>query len=204
MPPASVEAAAQQASTNDLTDTVSLLLTRRSQAIANLTDAGPDAKDLRIILTAAARVPDHGKLAPWRYIVFKGDRRAAFGAYLEQRLRASRPDAGELMFEKARTTFTEAPVVIGVVSRAAPHVKIPEWEQYLSAGASCMNIVIAATALGYGVQWVTGWYAYDREVASHLGLADHERMAGFIFIGGMGERPTDRARPDLAALVSEY
>lgn len=190
--------------TNDLTDTISLLLTRRSHAIMKLTDAGPDADQLRIILTAAARVPDHGKLKPWRFIVFKGDRRAEFGTYLERRLRESKPEAGEALFDKARTIFTEAPVVIGVVSRAAPHVKIPEWEQYLSAGASCMNIVTAATALGFGVQWITGWYAYDRDVASHLGLADHERIAGFIFIGGIEEQPTDRDRPDLATIVSEY
>ncbi|WP_342641283.1 nitroreductase family protein [Rhodoligotrophos ferricapiens] len=203
MSTASAEAPAE-AHTNDLSSTMSLLLTRRSQAIAKLTDAGPNDEDLRTILTAAARVPDHGKLAPWRFIIFKGERRAAFGRFLERHLRETRPDAGDVMFEKARTIFTDAPVVIGVVSRAAPHVKIPEWEQYLSCGASCMNIVTAATALGYGVQWITGWYAYDREVASHLGLADHERMAGFIFIGGMSEQPSDRARPDLAQLVSEY
>ena len=190
--------------TNDLTDTISLLLTRRSQAIAKLTDAGPNADQLRTILTAGARVPDHGKLRPWRFITFEGDRRANFGHFLEQRLRRSKPDAGDAMFDKARTIFTQAPLVIGVVSKAAPHVKIPEWEQYLSAGAACMNIVTAATALGFGVNWITGWYAYDDEVAAHLGLADGERMAGFIFIGGLSEQPTDRERPELATIVTAY
>jgi nitroreductase len=189
---------------NDLTDPISLLLTRRSQAIPRLTDAGPDADQLRLILTAGARVPDHGKLRPWRFITFRGDRRADFGRFLEQRLREKQPDADAALIEKARTIFTKAPVVIGVVSKSIDHVKIPVWEQHLSAGAACMNILLAATALGFGANWITGWYAFDEGVAAHLGLQEGERMAGFIFIGGMGEQPTERDRPDLAAIVTDY
>lgn len=193
-----------EARTNDLTDATSLLLTRRSQAIIRLTDAGPDAGQIRTILTAGARVPDHGKLRPWRFITFQGDRRADFGHFLEQRLRASKPESSDALFDKARTIFTQAPLVIAVVSRAAPHVKIPEWEQQLSAGAACMNIVNAATAQGFGVNWITGWYAYDEEVSAHLGLEAGERIAGFIFIGGLDGQPTDRERPDLSTIVSAY
>ncbi|MGF7161793.1 nitroreductase [Rhodoligotrophos appendicifer] len=189
---------------NDTTNTMSLLLTRRSQSISKLTSVGPNEDELQLVLRAAARVPDHGKLTPWRFILFRGDKRSKFGEFLEARLRESRPDAGDLLFERARTIFSATPIVIGVVSRTVPHAKIPEWEQHLSAGAACMNIVLAATALGFGAQWITGWYAYDQKVASHLGLTDHERIAGFIFIGGLAEQPTDRDRPQLAAVVTDY
>ena len=189
---------------NDTKDILSLLRTRRSDSISRMTSDGPTEEEVRAILAAGARVPDHGKLAPWRFIVFRNTGREKFGQVLEKRLHELNPQAGEQQLAFEREKFMRAPLIIGLVSRAAPHVKIPEWEQELSAGASGMNILIAATALGFAAQWVTEWNAYDRDIARHLGLEDHERMAGFIFIGGMSEQPTDRDRPDLATIVTEY
>ena len=142
-----------------------------------MTEPGPSHDQLRQILICGARVPDHGKLAPWRFILFEGEARLAAGTAIAAAFRAKYPDAQaeQVAFEGKR--LAHAPLVIAVVSRAAPHVKIPEWEQVLSAGAAAMNLVLAAHALGYGANWITGWYAYDRCVLDALGLAPHERMA---------------------------
>lgn len=193
-----------QETLNDRSDIVRLLATRRSTVVAQLGEPGPSAQELETILTAGARVPDHGKLAPWRFILFQGAAREAIGTVFEARYRALHPDAsGEtLAFERGR--FMRAPVVVAVVSRAAPHPKIPEWEQVLSAGAACQTMLITAIAMGYGAQWITEWYAYDEEVRHAMGLTKDERIAGFVYIGTAREAPMERARPDLDGLVSAY
>ncbi len=112
------------------------------------------------------------------------------------------PNSQRLDLERGR--FARAPLVVGVVSRAAPHVKIPQWEQQLSAGAVCMALTVAATAMGFRTAWVTEWCAYDREAMARFGLADHERIAGFIHIGRVDHAPEDRARPDLDTLVTTF
>lgn len=156
------------------------------------------------MLTAAARVPDHGKLVPWRFILIEGDARQRMGDLLAQAFLADNPDADPEKITAERERFAKAPLVVGVVSRAAPHAKIPEWEQVLSAGAVCMNLLNAATALGYGASWLSGWACFDRRVLDALGLAPTERMAAYVHIGTAKEKPTDRDRPNLADIVTRF
>jgi len=185
-------------------DALQLLKTRRSVKPMELTGPAPSEAEIDTLLTIASRVPDHGKLAPWRFIVFEGDARLAAGDVIADAFRANRADATpeQIAFERQR--LARAPLVIAVVSRAAPHVKIPEWEQQLSAGASAMNLVNAAHAMGYAASWITEWYAYDRRVLHALGLAANERVAGFVHIGRPAKPPEDRERPMLATIVTRY
>lgn len=178
------------------------LLTRRSVKADELCEPGPDEATLQRILKAAARVPDHKKLAPWRFIVLQGEARAAFGEKLAEICARNEPDASDIRLETERTRFTRSPVVIVTVSSPLAHPACPEWEQVLSAGAACMNLLHAAAAAGYGAQWLTEWYGFDPQVARAFGLAPHERFAGFIYIGTAREKPEDRDRPDLARIVS--
>src|SRR5438105_13414033 len=183
-------------------DALALLKTRRSVKPIDLAGPVPSATELETLLTIAARVPDHGKLVAWRSVVFQGDVRLAAGETIASRFKADHPEATADQVEFERRRLARAPLVVAVVSRAAPHVKIPEWEQVLSAGAAAMNLVHAAHALGYAAKWTTEWYAYDRSVLTLLGLAAHERIAGFIHIGRPADRPEDRDRPALATIVS--
>ena len=187
--------------TNEMLD---LLRARRSVSPVALSGPGPTPGELDCLLTIGARVPDHGKLAPWRFVLFEGEARLAAGRRLAEIFAASNPgaDADRLDIERKRLAL--APLVIAVVSRAAPHVKIPEWEQELSAGAVCQNLVVAAHAMGYAASWLTQWYAYDRQACEAFGLAAHEKIAGFIHIGRSNGIPEDRARPSLASIVSRF
>jgi nitroreductase len=159
---------------------------------------------LETLLTVASRVPDHGKLIPWRFIVFEGDARLRAGEAIANAFVIDHPDAtaDQIAFERQR--LARAPLVVAVVSRAAPHVKIPEWEQVLSAGAAAMSLVLAAHALGFAANWITEWYAYDRRVHDALGLASHEKIAGFVHIGRPVHPPEDRPRPALTDIVTRY
>jgi nitroreductase len=182
-----------------------LLLTRRSVKAGMLAEPGPDPGQLRTILTAAARVPDHKKLVPWRFIVFEGEARAAFGEALAAACAAEEkepPSPARLEIE--RTRLTRAPCVVAVVSRVTPNPAAPEWEQVLSCGAVGMNLCLAANALGFGTCWLTEWYAYSPAVKAALRLAGNERVAGFIYIGTATERQDDRERPDLAGITTRW
>jgi len=185
-------------------DALELLTTRRSVKPIELTGPGPTQAEIETLLKIASRVPDHGKLAPWRFILFEGDARTAAGDAIASAFRANRPDATPEQIDFERKRLARAPLVIAVVSRAGPHVKIPEWEQQLSAGASAMTLVIAAHAMGYAASWITEWYAYDRRVLDALGLAANERIAGFVHIGRPAKPPEDRERPELNAIVTRF
>jgi nitroreductase len=185
-------------------DALDLLKTRRSFKAVELLGPGPSAAEIDTLLTVASRVPDHGKLAPWRFIVFEGEARRAAGDAIAAAFATKYPDAKPEQVEAERGRLSRAPLVIAVVSRAAPHVKIPEWEQVLSAGAAAMNLVAAAHALGYGANWITEWYAYDRAVLDALGLLPHERIAGFIHIGRPPGPPEDRPRPPLDEIATRF
>ena len=185
-------------------DALELLSTRSSFKAVELIAPGPSAAEIDKLLTIACRVPDHGKLAPWRFIVFEGDARLAAGAAIATAFRAKYPDAKPEHVEFERKRLAHAPLVIAVVSRAGPHVKIPEWEQVLSAGAAAMNLVLAAHALGYAASWVTEWCAYDRGVLDALGLGANERIAGFIHIGRSSGPPADRPRPPLDEVATRF
>ena len=187
-----------------MADALELLKTRRSFKAVELTGPGPSGAEIDTLLTVASRVPDHGKLAPWRFIVFEGEARRSAGEAIARAFRAKYPDATVEQADAERERLARAPLVIAVVSRAAPHVKIPEWEQVLSAGAAAMNLVTAAYALGYGANWITEWYAYDRSVLDALGLKPHERIAGFIHIGRPPGPPEDRPRPPLAEIATRF
>lgn len=185
-------------------DALELLKTRRSVKPMELGGPPPTAAEIDTMLTIAARVPDHGKLAPWRFIVFEGDARAAAGAIIAEVFHAKRPDAAPEQLEFERQRLSRAPLAIAVVSRAAPHAKIPEWEQQLSAGACAMNLLLAAHAMGYAASWITEWYAYDPAVLVRLGLAPPERMAGFVHVGRPAKPPEDRDRPPLGSIVTRF
>jgi nitroreductase len=186
-------------------ETIEFLKTRRSVKPREMKGSGPSPAELETILTIGARVPDHGKLAPWRFIVFEGDARKRAGTTIATVFARKNPDAPVEEIEAQKHKLTEAPLVIAVVSTIKPHPKVPPWEQELSAGASCMNIVAAATALGYGANWLTGWFAFDRDVLEAFGLQANEKMAGFIHIGGRPDRPIDdRPRPELKDIVSRF
>ncbi len=179
---------------------LAFLARRRSASALALRAPGPTPAELSDLLTIAARVPDHGKLAPWRFVILEGAGKDAYAARLEA-LAAARPDAPKLIAKlgKLRTP----PLGVAVVSRTTAG-DIPEWEQFLSAGAVCTTLTYAALAMGYGANWITDWYAYDIEARAMLGLAEDERVAGFILIGTAAEAPQERVRPDVSALTTRF
>jgi len=179
---------------------LALLARRRSASAQMLTAPGPDADQLKALLRLAARVPDHGKLFPWRFIVLEGEAKAAYAARLEP-LAAGQPDP-----DKARAVLAKLknpPVTVCVVSRIVSDRK-PRWEQELSAGALCMNLLIAADAMGFAANWITDWYSYDEAAAGVLGLETGERVAGFIHLGTLAEPPLERVRPNVDELTSRW
>ncbi len=186
-----------------MNDVLDVLLTRRSAPVPLLAAPGPSLEQLETMLSIAARVPDHGKLAPWRFILFTGAERERAGEIIAEAYAAANPDADEKRLAIERKRFL-APVVVGVVSRAAPNGKIPEWEQVLSCGAVCMNLTLAAVAMGFATSWLTEWYAYDRAVVERFGLAAHEKIAGFIHIGTAPGPRDDRPRPTLGDILTTF
>jgi nitroreductase len=185
-------------------DAIELLKTRRSVKPREMTGPGPSPAELDTILTIGARVPDHGKLAPWRFILFEGDARIRAGEIIANVFVKKNPQATAAEIEIEKKRLTDAPLVIGIVSFTRPHPKVPAWEQELSAGASAMNIVTAATALGYGACWLTGWFAFDRDVLDGFGLNGDEKLAGFIHIGKPTKPNEDRPRPVLSDIVTRF
>jgi len=184
--------------------TLDHLLTRRSVSANALTEPGPDGDQLDQILTAAVRVPDHKKLVPWRFILFQGQARESFGRILAEACRAEESEPSAFRLETEAKRFLRAPVVIAVISRVIKNPVVPEWEQVLSAGAVCQNLIVAATSLGFGAQWITEWYAFSATVRKALHLAENERVAGFIYIGSATEKPEERERPLLADIITTW
>lgn len=178
------------------------LASRRSVPARYLQAPGPDSTVLQSILTIAARVPDHGKLAPWRFVIVSGEARHRLGVEAAELRAKLEPDTLPERIEKDREQFAHAPLVVVVISTAAPHTKIPEWEQVLSAGAVCLNLLHAAEGHGFGAQWLTGWPCYNDKAGALFGLASHERIAGFLHIGTPQQRMPDRERPDVVSLTT--
>jgi nitroreductase len=183
-------------------DALSLLSKRRSVPPQFLENPGPERQVLEQILTIAMRVPDHGKLAPWRFIVFEGNAREKIGESFAAIALKAHSDMTEEKQQEEKRRFLRAPLVVCVVSQAGPHVKIPEWEQLLSCGAVCMNLIHACHAYGFAANWLTEWIAYDRDALQAIGLEEYEKMAGIIYIGKPNLEPTDRPRPITADKVS--
>lgn len=183
---------------------LTFLKQRRSTPIAGLGEPAPSQQDIDTILSIASRVPDHGRLAPWRFILYRGDARIKAGKLLAERAEEREGPLSESRREQELNRFARAPLVIGVVCSPRETERIPEWEQLLSAGAAAMQLCNAANALGYGSNWITNWYSGDEEGRRLLGLAPHERVAGFVHIGSNDKAVPERERPDLASVVSEY
>lgn len=177
---------------------------RRSVPALQMSEPGPSSDELGRMLKIAARVPDHGKLAPWRFIVVSGDDRAELADRLVRLRSEKEPGVSAERLDKDRAVLTSSPLHVAVVSCAREHPKIPVWEQELSVGAVCMNLVHAANAFGYRAQWLTGWAAFDPDACALYGLAGNERIAGFIHIGTNDAPQGDRDRPDVAALTSHW
>ena len=176
---------------------------RRSAKIDDLVEPGPSPEQVEQILTAAFRVPDHGKMCPWYALVFEGEARAQIGDVIADAYMAANPDCREGKAEIERGRFLRAPLVIGLVSRVRKGKK-PIWEQILSVGAAGQNLSLAAHALGYGVQWVTEWYGYDEAVKAAMGLDARDHVAGFFYIGTCENVQVDRDRPDLDKIVMHW
>lgn len=187
-----------------MSSALEFLKKRKSIPSSFLSEPAPNDAELAEILTIASRVPDHGKLTPWRFILFRGAAGRTASGLLADLYSRRNPNAEPKALEEERKRLAQAPMVVGVVSTAAPHVKIPEFEQVLSAGNAAMNILLAAEALGYAAHWTTGWIAYDEEAGRILGLKPGERFVGFVHIGKPTAPPTDRPRPALADIVSEW
>jgi nitroreductase len=190
---------------NDTSSTLALLRTRRSGRPRDLVEPGPDAGQLREILALATRVPDHGKLAPWRFVHMPKEDRDAFAALLERAYRAGRAEApGRLEIEAAHRFAHQAPELVVALSSPVADTKIPLCEQELSCGAACMTLLLAAHAMGFAGGWVTGWAAYSPEVLAGIGGRDGERIAGFLFLGTPGVPLEERLRPSLDDVLSEW
>lgn len=185
-------------------EVIEFMASRRSVPAKTMSGPGPDEKNIRAMIEIAARVPDHGKIAPWRFQRYSPDYCARLGELFLSRALELTPDLNAEMQEIERTRFTRTPVVIAIMSAPRDHPKVPEWEQVLSAGAAAMNFLIAANAYGWDAQWLTEWIAFDRPLAEPLGVRQCERIAGFIYIGTRTMPKTARDRPVLDDIYSTY
>ncbi len=184
-----------------MSETLDLLLSRRSILAQNLSAPGPSDEELELILRAATRVPDHGKLTPWRLHIFRGDARLALGDKLAEIWGQQDPAAKEERIAFERIRIARAPLVVMVVYTPVESVKAPPLEQLMSCGAVCQNLIIAAKALGYGSQWLTEWPAYHAQVKALFSLREEDQIAGFIYVGSTTDTPEDRPRPALSDVV---
>lgn len=180
--------------------TLDFLARRRSASAMALVAPGPTREELNELLRLAARVPDHGKLNPWRFVILEGAAKAAFTAKLEA-IAATRPDGAKATAALGKLRIP--PLAVAVISSPVAG-NIPLWEQQMSAGAVCTTLLIAATAMGYGANWISDWYAFDARALAVLGVAEGEQVAGFLYLGSFGEPPQERVRPELADIVSDW
>lgn len=181
-------------------EVLSFLARRRSASAMTLTAPGPDDAQLADLLRLAARVPDHGKLSPWRFIILRGPAKDVFA----ERITALASDqANPVKANAALRKLTRPPVCVAVISRYLPG-EIPEWEQRQSASAVCMQMLLAASAMGWGANWITDWYSYDPRALAILGVSEGEKVAGFLYLGTSSEQPQERVRPDVAAITREW
>jgi nitroreductase len=189
---------------NDTSSILAFLKSRKSASAKAMTEPGPTAEQLEQILDIAVRVPDHGKLAPWRFVIFEGEARAAVGQEFLNVWAIRHPEhsADSRAFQAG--LFLRAPLVVAVVSTAAAHPKIPVWEQQMSAAAVCYNIVLAATAMGFAAQWQSDWVAYDDGAKAAMGIAETEAVAGLIYLGQSTVELEDRPRPDAKDLTTRW
>ncbi|WP_245504514.1 nitroreductase family protein [Aquabacter spiritensis] len=185
-------------------EAIALLRARRSLPLRSLVEPGPSDAEIDTLIALAARVPDHGRLVPWRFILLRGDARAAAGAELDALYLRQNPDLPAAKRDMWRAYLQRAPLTVIAVSRANPASKIPEFNQVLSAGAACMALIVAASALGYAAHWLLKWPGRDPQAAALLGVEAHERVAGFIHIGSPAEHVADRPRPSVGDVARDW
>ena len=183
---------------------IDYLRSRKSLPLTMMSEPGPSESELRDMLEIAARTPDHGRLEPWRFIVYRDEAGREIGEKLAVRAQEINGPMTDDQIERERNRIRRAPVAIGVVAVTKESEKIPAWEQFLSAGAVTMNLVHAANAYGYKANWVTGWYSDDEKGRAILGLSPNERMAGIVHIGSSDREIAERPRPDIESLISDY
>ena len=181
-------------------EVLAFLARRRSASAMALKSPAPSRAELNELLRLAARVPDHGKINPWRFVLLEGRAKDAFADKL-QAIAETRPDAPKAV--AALGKLRVPPLAVAVISSPIEG-QIPPWEQKLSAGAVCTTLLYAATAMGYGANWITDWYAFDAQALALLGVQLGEKLAGFVYIGSWGDPPAERVRPDVDSLVSEW
>lgn len=181
-------------------EVVAFLARRRSASAMSLAAPGPDDAQLADLLRIAARVPDHGKLAPWRFVILKGAAKDAFAAEIAK---LADSQDNPVKANAALRKLTRPPVCVAVISRHIPG-EIPEWEQRQSASAVCHQLLLAASALGWGANWITDWYSYDPRATAILGLSADEQVAGYLYLGTSTEAPQERVRPDVSAMTIEW
>lgn len=181
-------------------EVLAFLARRRSASAMSLMAPGPDEAQLADLLRIAARVPDHGKLSPWRFVILRG---AAKDLFAEKITALADSQANPVKATAALRKLTRPPVAVAVISRFIPG-EIPEWEQRQSASAVCMQMLLAAPAMGWGANWITDWYSYDQRALELLGVTEGEKVAGFLYLGTAAEQPQERVRADMAAITSEW
>ncbi|MDB5492366.1 MAG: nitroreductase [Micavibrio sp.] len=191
-------------SARHLPEMTDFLSRRRSMKVKSIGEPGPSPEQIETILQTAARVPDHGKMVPWRFIVFSGDARQRVGEHLKAAWLTEDPQAMPAKLELESERFLRAPLVIAVVFSPKESPKAPEWEQVLSAGAVCYNLCLAANSMGFATTWLTEWYAYNAAFAKAMDLGEHERFAGFVYIGTAQGVAEERERPDMAAIIRKF
>lgn len=184
-------------------ETLALLARRRSTKLMGLSEPAPSADEIDALINLAARVPDHGKLGPWRFVVIDGNARDRAGAALEQVIRNDE-GVDDARREFVRGWFKRAPSCVMVISSPRPSPKVPEWEQILSAGAVCFNLLLAAHALGYAGSWLTEWPTFDERARTALGLSTEERIAGFVYLGTPTMGAAERVRADVSSRISRF
>lgn len=181
---------------------IDYLKVRRSTPVAQITGPGPSRSELEDILKLAVRVPDHGKLAPWRFVVIAGEERERLGDICLRVALSNNPQMTEDQQAIERNRFLRSPVVVAVVSSVQEHFKVPEWEQLMTAGAVCLNLIMSVNAHGYVANWLTEWVAFDQQITSEIGLSDKERIVGYVHIGSTSFPATERPRPELSDVVT--
>ena len=183
---------------------IDFMLKRNSAPIPELREPAPGDDEIATMIRIATRVPDHGRLAPWRFVLYRGKAREEIGEKLAELAEKREGPLTEARRNQELTRFSRAPLVIGVISSPKENPKIPQWEMFLSGGAAAMSLVLAASALGYGTNWITNWYSDVEEGRRILGLAPHERVVGFVHIGSYEGPAPERPRPDVAAIYVDY
>jgi nitroreductase len=183
---------------------IDFMLSRISPPIHELKAPGPNDDEINTMIQVATRVPDHGRLEPWRFILYRGEARERLGSLIADLAEQREGELSDVRRNQERTRFSRAPLVIGVISSPKDHPKIPEWEMFLSGGAVAMSLLLAANALGYGANWITNWYSDIEEGRALLGLSPRERVVGFIHIGTFEGRVPERPRPDTSAVCTDY